>query len=197
MEVRYLSGLSYRVLFCVTLWAVLLDSPSSYVVRACEYNGDPVELHDSGNVPALWEHRLLLRPLPNTTGTRQHEHTHIYILLWSYCCHCYRSDSKLPSCKKLHKTNLYTFLKKHLIVMMVILHVDVQLRWHCWSMCEISLRLVVGLEWISMNLVTLCLFPLPEHRDVNITIVTMLLSAFYFKVPSHCSQLQLNGGVFG
>lgn len=117
--------------------------------------------------------------------TRTHEHTHICILLWSYCCHCYRSGSKLPSCKKLHKTNLYTFLKRHVIVLMVILHVDVQLRWHCWSICEISLRLVVGFEWISMNLATLCLFLLPEHWDVNITTVTMLTLKYHLTAASY------------
>lgn len=41
-----------------------------HVVRACEHDGHPAELRDPGDVPALREHRLLLRPLPDITGTQ-------------------------------------------------------------------------------------------------------------------------------
>lgn len=59
----------------VTVQTVFFNQPSSYVVWTGQYDGDPVELRDPGNVPALWEHRLLLRPMPNTTGTWTHTHT--------------------------------------------------------------------------------------------------------------------------
>lgn len=42
------------------------------MVRAGQYDGDPAELCDAGNVPALREHRLLLRSLPDPAGQSDH-----------------------------------------------------------------------------------------------------------------------------
>lgn len=40
------------------------------MVRARQYHGHPAELRDPGNVSALREHRLHVRPMSNTAGTR-------------------------------------------------------------------------------------------------------------------------------
>lgn len=62
------------------------------MVRARQYHGHPAELHDPGNVSALWEHRLLVRPMSNTAGTRNtRAHTHTFSRRWgklSWGCVC-------------------------------------------------------------------------------------------------------------
>lgn len=39
-----------------------------HVVWTSEYDGDPVELRDPGNVPTVWEHWLLLTTLSDPAG---------------------------------------------------------------------------------------------------------------------------------
>ncbi len=101
------------ILFCVILWAVLLNSLCFYVVRTCEYHGDLVELRDPGNVPALWEHRLLLRPVPNTTGAHKHTrtstHKHIF---WHHIFAIFTPQILSSPPKVSQKPNLRTFFKK-------------------------------------------------------------------------------------
>lgn len=72
-----------RFLFPLCLWlGQFFCSLTSclHLVRTCQYDGDPVELRDPGDVPALREHRLLLRPMPDPTGKR----TAIFILCVSF-----------------------------------------------------------------------------------------------------------------
>lgn len=43
-------------------------NPFLYVVRARVHAGDPAQLRDSGDVPALWRCRMSFRVVPNPTG---------------------------------------------------------------------------------------------------------------------------------
>ena len=44
------------------------------MVRACHHDGDPAELRDVGDVPALREHRLQLTTLQDPAGRQPRTH---------------------------------------------------------------------------------------------------------------------------